>query len=364
MTDLSTAHDQPPFPASSVEERQGNGTNGVGKQPDAGSSENGGRSKRPSADQVAAAADLMQSLAANIGTAVHGKPEQIELAVLCLAAEGHLLVEDVPGVGKTLLAKALAKSVSGATSRVQFTPDLLPADLTGVTVVNQSTSEFIFRPGPVFANIVLCDEINRASPKVQSALLEAMEERQVSVDNQTHLLPRPFMVIATQNPVEQEGTYPLPESQLDRFLARMSIGYPHREAEIAVMRGAAAAGESAIDLLRPVTAVQDLEQVTRIVPNLHVASVLLGYVVDVLAASRNHPDLRLGASPRAGQAWLRLARARAILHNREFVTPEDLRSTAGPVLTHRLLPRSRSVDTASVLNAVIGSVPIPGSRKG
>ncbi len=356
MTDLSTAHDQSTLPnaangsANSVAQEQ-NGTAAA-------------RSARPTAEQVAAASALMQSLTANIASAVHGKPDQIELAVMCLAAEGHLLVEDVPGVGKTLLAKALARSVSGATSRVQFTPDLLPADLTGVTVVNQSTNEFIFRPGPVFANIVLCDEINRASPKVQSALLEAMEERQVSIDSRTHALPRPFMVIATQNPAEQEGTYPLPESQLDRFLARMSIGYPNRDAEIVVMRGSAAAGESNIDRLGPVANVADIEHVTRMVPNLHVATVLLGYVVDVLAASRTHPDLRLGASPRAGQAWLRLARARAILRNREFVTPEDLRATAGAVLSHRLLPRSRSVNISAVLDAVLGSVPVPGSRKG
>ncbi len=356
MTDLSTAHDQSTLP---------NAANGSANS--AAQEQNGtaaARSARPTAEQVAAASALMQSLTANIASAVHGKPDQIELAVMCLAAEGHLLVEDVPGVGKTLLAKALARSVSGATSRVQFTPDLLPADLTGVTVVNQSTNEFIFRPGPVFANIVLCDEINRASPKVQSALLEAMEERQVSIDSRTHALPRPFMVIATQNPAEQEGTYPLPESQLDRFLARMSIGYPNRDAEIVVMRGSAAAGESNIDRLGPVANVADIEHVTRMVPNLHVATVLLGYVVDVLAASRTHPDLRLGASPRAGQAWLRLARARAILRNREFVTPEDLRATAGPVLSHRLLPRSRSVNISAVLEAVLGSVPVPGSRKG
>ena len=311
---------------------------------------------------VTAASDLMQAIAANVAGAVHGKQDQIDLAVLCLAAEGHLLVEDVPGVGKTLLAKALSKTVGGETARVQFTPDLLPSDLTGVTVLSQVTGEFTFRPGPVFANVVLCDEINRASPKVQSSLLEAMEERQVSVDNQTHLLPRPFMVIATQNPIEQDGTYPLPESQLDRFLARLSLGYPDRDAEIAVMRQSSGRGH--LDDMGPVADIESIRSLTHLVAALHVAPVLLGYVVDVLAKSRSHPDLRLGASPRAGQAWIRLARARALMRGRDFVTPDDLRITSGPVLTHRLLTRSRSVDIAAVLNNILASVPVPGSRKG
>jgi MoxR-like ATPase len=293
---------------------------------------------------------------------VHGKDEQVALAVLCMAAEGHLLVEDVPGVGKTLLAKALARSVGGETSRVQFTPDLLPSDLTGVTILSQVTGEFSFRPGPVFANVVLCDEINRASPKVQSSLLEAMEERQVSVDNETHLLPRPFMVIATQNPIEQDGTYPLPESQLDRFLARLSLGYPDRDAEIAVMRQTS--NRSNVDSISPVTSIERVRELTNLVASLHVAPVLLGYIVDVLAVSRTHPDLRLGASPRAGQAWIRMARARALMRGRDFVTPDDLRVTAAPVLSHRLLGRSRSTDIATVLQAILASVPIPGSRKG
>ncbi len=320
------------------------------------------RPSRPAAEMVTAASDLMQAIAANVAGAVHGKQDQIDLAVLCLAAEGHLLVEDVPGVGKTLLAKALSKTVGGETARVQFTPDLLPSDLTGVTVLSQVTGEFTFRPGPVFANVVLCDEINRASPKVQSSLLEAMEERQVSVDNQTHLLPRPFMVIATQNPIEQDGTYPLPESQLDRFLARLSLGYPDRDAEIAVMRQSSGRGH--LDDMGPVADIESIRALTHLVAALHVAPVLLGYVVDVLAKSRSHPDLRLGASPRAGQAWIRLARARALMRGRDFVTPDDLRITSGPVLTHRLLTRSRSVDIAAVLNNILASVPVPGSRKG
>lgn len=320
------------------------------------------RPVRPPAEFIANGSDLIQSIAANVGRAVHGKDDQVALAVLCMAAEGHLLVEDVPGVGKTLMAKALARSVGGETSRVQFTPDLLPSDLTGVTILSQVTGEFSFRPGPVFANVVLCDEINRASPKVQSSLLEAMEERQVSVDNQTHMLPRPFMVIATQNPIEQDGTYPLPESQLDRFLARLSLGYPDREAEIAVMRQTSNRGS--IDDLEPVTDIETVRRLTQLVASLHVAPVLLGYVVDVLSVSRTHPELRLGASPRAGQSWIRLARARALMKGRDFVTPDDLRMSAAPVLSHRLLGRSRSTDVGAVLNSIMAAVPVPGSRKG
>ncbi len=325
-------------------------------------SSDGGKPVRPPAELIAEGSELIQAIAANVARAVHGKDEQVALAVLCMAAEGHLLVEDVPGVGKTLLAKALARSVGGETSRVQFTPDLLPSDLTGVTILSQVTGEFSFRPGPVFANVVLCDEINRASPKVQSSLLEAMEERQVSVDNETHLLPRPFMVIATQNPIEQDGTYPLPESQLDRFLARLSLGYPDRNAEIAVMRQTS--NRSSVDSLTPVTSIDRVRELTNLVASLHVAPVLLGYIVDVLAVSRTHPDLRLGASPRAGQAWIRMARSRALMRGRDFVTPDDLRVTAAPVLSHRLLGRSRSTDIATVLQAILASVPIPGSRKG
>ncbi len=282
--------------------------------------------------------------------------------MLCLAAEGHLLVEDVPGVGKTLLAKALAASVDGITTRVQFTPDLLPSDLTGVTIIDPATSKFVFRPGPLFGNVVLCDEINRASPKVQSALLEAMEERHISVDNTTHDLPRPFMVIATQNPIEQEGTYALPESQLDRFLGRISIGYPSREAEMAVLHEHGRVNP--LTTISSVTDIDDVARVTRLVPRIHVAPVLFGYVVDVITQTRDHADLRLGASPRAGLAWIRMARARALASGHEYITPEDLQTVAPTVLCHRLLPRGRGVDTALVLSDVLASVPVPGSRRG
>ncbi len=317
---------------------------------------------RASIEAVEQAAETLLQITENIAKVLKGKPDQIQTAVLCLAAEGHLLVEDVPGVGKTLLAKALAASVAGVTNRVQFTPDLLPSDLSGVTIVDPSTSQFTFRPGPLFGNVVLCDEINRASPKVQSALLEAMEERQVSVDGTTHPLPRPFMVVATQNPIEQEGTYTLPESQLDRFLARISIGYPNREAEMSVLNEHGRANP--IDTLSSVCDVSAVSRVTRLVPRVHVAPVLMGYVVDVLAITREHSDLRLGASPRAGLAWLRLARARALASGHEYVTPEDLHAVAPTVLCHRLLPRSRGGSTASILADVLASVPIPGSRRG
>ena len=330
----------------------------------AGSNATNGTSStgRASVEAVELAAETLAQITENIGKVLKGKPEQIRTAVLCLEAEGHLLVEDVPGVGKTLLAKALAASVDGITIRVQFTPDLLPSDLSGVTIVDPATSQFTFRPGPLFGNVVLCDEINRASPKVQSALLEAMEERQVSVDGTTHALPRPFMVVATQNPIEQEGTYTLPESQLDRFLARISIGYPNRDAEMSVLNEHGRSNP--IETLSPVCDVAAVSKVARLVPRVHAAPVLMGYVVDVLAVTREHGDLRLGASPRAGLAWLRLARARALASGHEYVTPEDLHAVAPIVLCHRLLPRSRGASTATILADVLSSVPIPGSRRG
>jgi MoxR-like ATPase len=317
---------------------------------------------RASAEAIEFAADTLRLISNNIAQAVKGKQAQIDITVLCLAAEGHLLVEDVPGVGKTLLAKALAASVDGVTNRVQFTPDLLPADLTGVTIVEPGTSKFLFRPGPLFGNVVLCDEINRASPKVQSALLEAMEERQISVDNTTHALPRPFLVIATQNPIEQEGTYPLPESQLDRFLGRISIGYPSREAEMSVLNEHGRANP--LDQLSAVTDIATVARITRLVTRIHVAPVLFGYVVDVIAQTREHGDLRLGASPRAGLAWVRMARARALASGCEYITPEDLQAVAPIVLSHRLIPRGRGVDTSAVIADILASVPVPGSRRG
>ena len=307
-------------------------------------------------------AETLGAIAANIATVLHGKDTAIELTLLCMAAEGHLLVEDVPGVGKTLLAKALARSIAGDTSRVQFTPDLLPSDLTGVTMLEQSTGRFSFRQGPLFANVVLCDELNRASPKVQAALLEAMEERQVTVDGTTHVLPHPFMVVATQNPFEQEGTYPLPESQLDRFLVRTALGYPDRAAEIAVLDSHARS--DAVASVGPVATLADIATITHMVARIHVAPVLQGYVVDVLRSTRAHGELRLGASPRAGLGWLRLGRARAAMRGRDYVTPDDLHFVAPAVLGHRLLPVAGGASSADVLADVLSTVAVPGSRRG
>jgi MoxR-like ATPase len=284
---------------------------------------------------------------------------------VCLVAEGHLLIEDVPGVGKTSLAKAVAASLDCSWGRIQFTPDLLPSDVTGVSIYNRATGAFEFRPGGIFANLVLADEINRASPKTQSALLEAMEERQVTVDGTTYELAPPFMVIATQNPVEHEGTYPLPESQLDRFLMRIAMGYPARAAEIAILDTHA---RSAPPMARigPVATAAEVADMVAMAHAVHVAAPLKGYIVDVAAASRRHPSLALGVSPRAALGLLRAARARAASLGREYVVPDDLKGLAGPVLEHRLAlspeAQLRGATRAGVLRDVLASVAIPSVR--
>ena len=252
-------------------------------------------------------AELFDGIATNVERVIQGKPDVIALALICLLAEGHLLIEDVPGVGKTSLAKALANSIDCTWKRVQFTPDLLPSDVVGVTVWNRGTSEFEFRPGPIFANIVLGDEINRASPKTQSALLEAMEERQVTVDGTTYPLEAPFMVIATQNPIDHEGTYPLPESQLDRFLLRVAVGYPDRGAELEILD--AHADHSTLEELHPVATAADVRALANTARLVHVAPSLKGYLVDLAEASRRHPGLALGMSPRATLSLQRASRA-------------------------------------------------------
>ncbi|HEY7626573.1 MAG TPA: MoxR family ATPase [Ilumatobacteraceae bacterium] len=309
-------------------------------------------------------ASLFDAITSNIARVVQGKKEAIELAVSCLLAEGHLLIEDVPGVGKTSLAKAMAASVHCSWKRVQFTPDLLPADLVGVSIFQRSSESFVFQRGPLFANIVLADEINRASPKTQSALLEAMEERQVSADGSSHMLPEPFMVIATQNPVEQEGTYRLPESQLDRFLMRLSLGYPDREAELAIVQ--THGNNTAMSELEPVVTTDEVLALIDAVRTVHLAPALQGYMVDLAETSRRHPALLLGLSPRATLQLSRATRARAASQGREYGTPDDVKAVAEPVLSHRLMLRpdalSRGVTGVTVIREVVGSVPVPTGR--
>ncbi|MBW1600213.1 MoxR family ATPase [Streptomyces sp. JJ38] len=276
----------------------------------------------------------------SVESVIEGKPEAVRLALTVLLAEGHLLVEDVPGVGKTMLAKALARSIDCSVRRIQFTPDLLPSDITGVSVYDQERREFEFKPGAIFAQIVIGDEINRASPKTQSALLESMEERQVTIDGQTYPLPNPFMVVATQNPVEMEGTYTLPEAQRDRFMARLSIGYPSTAAELEMLD--VHGGVSPLAGLRPVAHADDISKLIAAVRGVHVAEPVKRYAVDLVTATRNHPELRLGASPRATLQLLRAARAAAALNGRDFTLPDDVQFLAMPVLAHRLLPTAQA----------------------
>jgi MoxR-like ATPase len=306
---------------------------------------------------------LFDSIASNIATILQGKREAIEFALIGLLAEGHVLIEDVPGVGKTSLAKALAASVDCTWKRVQFTPDLLPTDLVGVSIYERSTEQFRFQKGPLFANIVLADEINRASPKTQSALLEAMEERQVSVDGISHQLPPPFMVIATQNPVEQEGTYRLPESQLDRFLLRIALGYPGRTAEIAILDG-----ENTGDLLRrlqPVVSSDEVMAMVATVRSVYLASALKSYMVDISEASRRHSAIELGLSPRATLQLAAATRGFAAAQGRDYATPDDVKAVATAALAHRLVLKAGSNARSSAEDAVrelLADVPVPIAR--
>jgi MoxR-like ATPase len=318
------------------------------------------------ATSVGAFALTIDAVVDNVAEVLQGKEEPTRLALVCLAAEGHLLLEDVPGVGKTSLAKALARSFDLEWRRIQFTPDLLPSDVTGASVYDRETSSFAFRPGGVFANVVLGDEINRASPKTQSALLEAMQEGQVTVDNITHRLPSPFLVIATQNPVEHEGTYPLPESQLDRFLLRVRMGYPDRSAELDMLERPES--RTAVDELPAVAGPEAIPTLVGLARQVHVASALKGYIVDLATATRNHPALSLGMSPRAALALQRASRALAASAGREYVIPDDIKYLASPVLEHRLVLSPEGVvtgvDIAEVVAEVLRSVPVPAGRTG
>ncbi len=318
------------------------------------------------ANAVAPAA-LLSALHDNVTGVLLGKPEVVQLALVALLAEGHLLIEDCPGVGKTLLAKAVARSLACTFHRIQFTPDLLPSDLLGVSVFNQTAGAFVFQPGPLFAQIVLADEINRATPRTQSALLEAMSEHQVSLDGQTRPLGPPFFVLATQNPFEFEGTYPLPESQLDRFLVRLRIGYPDRAAEKLVLSGHRD-GEP-VDRLDPVLSASDLTHLQQLTRHVRVDDSLCDYLLDLIDATRTHPELYLGGSTRAALGLHRAAQALALLEGRDYVIPDDIKRLARPVLGHRLLPRTpRSAGGADpaeeVVEEILGRTEVPGGAAG
>ena len=302
---------------------------------------------------------------ANIEQVIEGKPDVVNASLVVLLAEGHLLIEDVPGVGKTMLSKSLARSIDCTVRRIQLTPDLLPSDVTGVSVFNQNTREFEFRPGGVFANIVVGDEINRASPKTQSALLECMEERQVTVDNTTYQLDSPFMVIAPQNPIEMEGTYALPEAQRDRFLARVSVGYPVVAAELAMLSSHTRANP--LDDLEPVTDAAEVRKLIGIVAQVHVSDAVQRYAVAITSATRRTDELTLGASPRATLHLVRAAKAAAAMEGRDYVLPDDVHRLARPVLAHRLLPSVEAAmsgrSTAAILDGVVAGVPVPDGAR-
>lgn len=313
----------------------------------------------PGADGLDEAVDRAAALVTSVGRTLRGKDEVVRLSVVALLAGGHLLVEDQPGTGKTLLAKSLAASIGGTFGRVQCTPDLLPGDLTGTTVFSPGDGSWTFRPGPLFANVVLVDEVNRTSPRTQAALLEPMEEHQVSVDGETHPLPVPFFCIATQNPFGQVGTFPLPESQLDRFAVVVTVGYPDREAEREILTGVG--GVERLDDLRAVTSPEAVARIVSAVRHAHVAPVLVDYVLDLVAATRTHPSLSVGASPRASVGLLHAARAHAVVDGRQHVTPDDIQAVLVPALAHRV-SIGGSVDTAaarSLLAEVAATRPVP-----
>jgi len=302
----------------------------------------------------------VEAVVGNVERVIFGKHREVELAIVALLCRGHILVEDVPGTGKTVLAKALARSIGCSFRRIQFTPDLLPSDVTGVSIYNQRTQAFEFRPGPVMSQIVLADEINRATPKTQSALLEAMEERQVTVDGVTYQLHEPFLVMATQNPIEYEGTFPLPEAQLDRFFLRLQLGYPAEHEEVAILD--AQRLQHPLETIGQVISADELIAAQLRIREVHVAEAVKAYAVSVVSATRSHPDVYLGASPRGSIALVRAAQAFASIRGRDYVLPDDVKALAGPTLSHRLIlqPQARLKDlaTPTVVAEVLASVPV------
>ena len=308
--------------------------------------------------------EFAKKVGGNVENVIMGKHNAVEAALLALLCQGHLLIEDVPGTGKTILARAVARSIGCSFRRIQFTPDMLPSDVTGVSVFNQKTHEFEFRMGPVFAQIVLADEINRATPKTQSALLEAMDERQVTVDGHTNPLDSPFLVLATQNPIEYEGTFPLPEAQLDRFMLRIHIGYPDKSSEIAIL--GAQQFQHPISTLDQVVSQEELLEAQEAVKSVYVDDLVKEYIINLSTATRNHPDVYLGVSPRGSLALYRTSQALAAIRARDYVIPDDVKFLSEPTLAHRLIispaARIKNIDPKEVIQDILSSVPVPGAR--
>ncbi|NOX62669.1 MAG: MoxR family ATPase [Chloroflexi bacterium] len=307
---------------------------------------------------------FVERITANVEQVILGKREAIHQTLLALLCEGHLLIEDVPGLGKTMLARSIARSIGCTFSRIQFTPDMLPSDVTGVSVYNQKTQEFEFRPGPIFAQIVLADEINRATPKTQAALLEVMEERQVTVDGETYIMQKPFLVLATQNPIEYEGTFPLPEAQVDRFIMRIHLGYPDRGHEIAILESQS--DHHPIEDIQQVVTVEELRAAQEAVKQIYVDEQVKGYIVSVTASTREHPEVYLGASPRGSLALYKTSRAFAAVQGRDYVIPDDVKALAIPTLAHRIIispsARIKSVSPDTIVRETLDAISVPGAR--
>ncbi len=308
--------------------------------------------------------DIAQKIINNVERVIVGKHDEVQLVVVALICQGHVLIEDVPGVGKTMLAKSLAKSLGCTFKRIQFTPDMLPSDITGVSIFNQKTLEFEFRPGPVIAQIILTDEINRATPKTQSALLECMEERQITVDGTTYKMSEPFLVLATQNPIEYEGTFPLPEAQLDRFLMRVILGYPSPIDEIVILDSQR--HSHPIESIGQVATVEEVRFMQRMVKDIYIDPLIKEYIVALVGNTRNHPDVYLGASPRGSLALYRTSQARAALLGRDYIIPDDIKALAVPTLAHRLIinpsARMKNVGQRAIVEDILDSTPVPGTR--